>query len=128
MERERTNTLNVDELRNVFSEFTAAYDKIVKFIEKGFTTKINESIKEGKYCKARERCNDLTYLSEKSHDLGIHLDNLVRVYAYDKNDSELMHHFSQIFIGGLGSFSTEYLLGKVMEIETKLIEATPYQD
>ena len=128
MERERTNTLNVDELRNVFSEFTAAYDKIVKFIEKGFTTKINESIKEGKYCKARERCNDIHILLKRSRDLWIHLNNLVRVYAYDKNDSELMHHFSQIFIGGLGSFATEHLLGQVAGIEKKLIEATPYQD
>ena len=128
MERERTNTLNVDELRNVFHEFTAAYDKIVKFIENGFNKKINESIKEGKYCKARERCNDLTYLSEKSHDLGIHLDNLVRVYAYNRNDYEFMRYFSEIFKGGLGSFATEHLLGQVAGIEMKLIEASEYKD
>ena len=49
MERERTNTLNIDELRNVFHEFKAAYDKIIKSIENVFITKINESIKEGDY-------------------------------------------------------------------------------
>ena len=128
MERERTNTLNVDELRNVFSEFTAAYDKIVKFIENGFNKKINESIKEGDYWKARERCNDLTILLKRSDDLGIHLDNLVRVYAYNRNDNELIRYFSQIFIGGLGSFATEHLLGQVAGIEMKLLEANRYRD
>ena len=128
MERERTNTLNVDELRNLFHEFTAAYDKIVKFIENGFDKKINESIKEGDYWKARERCNDLTYLLKMSDDLGIHLDNLVRLYAYNRNDNEFIRYFSQIFIGGLGSFSTEHLLGQVAGIEMKLIEAYEYKD
>ena len=128
MERERTNTLNVDELRNVFNEFKAAYDKIVKFVENGFITKINKSIEKGNYWKARERCNDLTYLSERSDNLEVHLDNLLRVYAYDKDDNELIRYFSQIFIGGLGSFSTEYLLGRVREIEGKLINVSENQD
>ena len=125
-ERERTNTVNVDELRNAFHQFSVAYDNIVELIRKGFMEKINEAIKKENYWKVRDRCDDLTALIERSKDLGIHLDNLIRLYSFDKDDDELMRFFSKIF--NSNSWSTDKICAHVMCIEDKLIAASEYEE
>ena len=126
MNRERTNTVNVDELRNAFHQFSEAYDNVTECIRKGFMKKINEAIKEENYWKVRNRCDDLTALIKRSEDLGIHLDNLIRLYSYDKDDDDLMKFFSKIF--NSNSWSTDQICARVMCIEHKLIAASKYEE